>query len=158
MENNNENIDWLFNMATAHVLKQYREKSGLSLEEVVQKMKKPISRQSLFKYENNLARIKNNTFIDICNVLDVDPDEAFSEISSLAMQYKYCVSNNMEPTFIDNDGKQKKINLYEIPNIIDETEILFDKYKDILTDDDKETIKFLIEKRKREIDKQLGEN
>ena len=86
MENNNENIDWLFNMATAHVLKQYREKSGLSLEEVVQKMKKPISRQSLFKYENNLARIKNNTFIDICNVLDVDPDEAFSEISSLPLE------------------------------------------------------------------------
>ena len=36
----------------------------------------------------------------------------------------------------------------------DELAILFDKNKDILTDDDKETIKFLIEKRKREIDKQ----
>ena len=36
----------------------------------------------------------------------------------------------------------------------DELEILFDKNKDILTDDDKETIKFLIEKRKREIDNQ----
>ncbi len=42
-------------------------------------------------------------------------------------------------------------------NTFDETEILFDKYKGILTDDDKETIKFLIEKRKREIDKQLGD-
>lgn len=40
----------------------------------------------------------------------------------------------------------------------DETEILFDKYKDMLTYDDKETIKFLIEKRKREIDKQLNED
>lgn len=39
----------------------------------------------------------------------------------------------------------------------DELEVLFDKNKDILTDEDKETIKFLIEKRKREIDKQLGE-
>lgn len=38
----------------------------------------------------------------------------------------------------------------------DELEILFNKNKDILTDDDKETIKFLIEKRKREIDKQMG--
>lgn len=37
----------------------------------------------------------------------------------------------------------------------DELEVLFSKHKDILTDDDKETIKFLIEKRKREIDKQL---
>lgn len=38
----------------------------------------------------------------------------------------------------------------------DETNVLFDKYKDILTDDDKETIRFIIEKRKREIDKELG--
>lgn len=36
----------------------------------------------------------------------------------------------------------------------DETELLFSKYKDILTDDDKETIKFIIEKRKKDIDKQ----
>lgn len=39
----------------------------------------------------------------------------------------------------------------------DELDVLFDKHKDILTDDDKETIKFIIEKRKREIDKELGE-
>ena len=40
----------------------------------------------------------------------------------------------------------------------DELEILFSKHKDILTDDDKEYIKFIIEKRKKEIDKQLGED
>ena len=39
----------------------------------------------------------------------------------------------------------------------DELEVLFNKNKDILTDDDKEMIKFMIEKRKKEIDKQLGE-
>lgn len=39
----------------------------------------------------------------------------------------------------------------------DELDVLFDKHKDILTDDDKETIKFIIEKRKREIDKELDE-
>ena len=50
------------------------------------------------------------------------------------------------------------LNFYKSSNTFDETEILFDKYKDILTDDDKETIRFLIEKRKREIDKQLGED
>lgn len=37
----------------------------------------------------------------------------------------------------------------------DELEVLFNKNKDILTDDDKEMIKFMIEKRKKEIDKQL---
>ncbi len=36
-----------------------------------------------------------------------------------------------------------------------ELDVLFDKHKDILTEDDKETIKFIIEKRKRETDKEL---
>jgi len=39
----------------------------------------------------------------------------------------------------------------------DELELLFNKHKDILTDEDKEYMKFIIEKRKKEIDKQLGE-
>lgn len=43
-------------------------------------------------------------------------------------------------------------------NNYDELEILFDKHKDILTEDDKEYIKFIIEKRKKEIDKELGED
>lgn len=157
MENNNENIDWLFNKATANILKKYREEANLSLEEVAQKMKTPISRQSLFKYENNLARIKNNIFIDICNVLKIDPDEVFAEISMSAMQYKYYIDNNIESISVDRNGNLRKTDLSSFSNTFDETEILFDKYKDILTDDDKETIKFLIEKRKREIDKQLGE-
>lgn len=38
----------------------------------------------------------------------------------------------------------------------DELEILFSKNKDILTDDDKAMLKFIVEKRKKEIDKQLG--
>ncbi len=42
-------------------------------------------------------------------------------------------------------------------NQFDEFEILFSKNKDILTDDDKEYIRFIVEKRKREIDKQLDD-
>lgn len=38
----------------------------------------------------------------------------------------------------------------------DELELLFSKNKDILTEDDKETIRFIVEKRKREIGKQLN--
>lgn len=41
--------------------------------------------------------------------------------------------------------KREKDNTY-----FDELERLFDKYKDILTDDDKEYIKFIIEKRRKE--------
>lgn len=40
----------------------------------------------------------------------------------------------------------------------DELDILFQKHKDILTDEDKEYMRFIIEKRKKEIDKQLGED
>lgn len=40
----------------------------------------------------------------------------------------------------------------------DELEVLFDKHKDILTQDDKDYIKFIIEKRKKEIDKELAED
>ena len=60
---------------------------------------------------------------------------------------------NIYEDMVTNDLTLPKNN-----SVLDETEILFDKYKDILIDDDKETIKFLIEKRKREIDKQLGED
>lgn len=46
----------------------------------------------------------------------------------------------------------------ENPNrTFDELDILFQKHKDILTDEDKEYMRFIIEKRKKEIDKQLGE-
>lgn len=40
----------------------------------------------------------------------------------------------------------------------DELDILFDKHKDILTDSDKNIIKAIIEERKKEIDKELGED
>lgn len=49
----------------------------------------------------------------------------------------------------------RKYNKNEVSSF-DELELLFDKNKDVLTDDDKEYIKFIIEKRKKEIDKQLG--
>ncbi len=38
--------------------------------------------------------------------------------------------------------------------VFDELEVLFKKHRDILTKDDEETMKFLIEKRAREIDEQ----
>lgn len=75
------NIDYLFNEIASKTIKKYREQKGMSLEEVVRKMENPISRQSLFKYENNLARMKNNIFIDICQALCIDPNEIFTEIN-----------------------------------------------------------------------------
>ena len=42
-------------------------------------------------------------------------------------------------------------------NTYDETDVLFDKYKDVLSESDKNIIKAIIEERKRQIDKELGE-
>lgn len=39
----------------------------------------------------------------------------------------------------------------------DETDLLFDKYKDVLTESDKSIIKTIIEERKKKIDKELGD-
>ena len=51
-------------------------------------------------------------------------------------------------------GKDLRINRKSF----DETDVLFDKYKDVLTESDKEIIKTIIEQRKKEIDKELGED
>ena len=45
---------------------------------------------------------------------------------------------------------------FENNKIFDSLDILYSKTKDILTDDDRDMIRFVIEKRKKEIDKQLG--
>lgn len=57
----------------------------------------------------------------------------------------------LKSDLIEDDDKKNT-------DTFDEVELLFSKNKDVLTDDDKEYIKFIIEKRKKEIDKQLGED
>lgn len=47
---------------------------------------------------------------------------------------------------------------HENSKTFDELELLFDKHKDILTESDKNIIKAIIEERKKEIDKELGED
>lgn len=64
------------------------------------------------------------------------------------------LSNYFNISMDDLVGKDLQLNEQNKP--FDELEVLFNKNKHILTDDDKETIKFLIEKRKRDIDKQMG--
>lgn len=83
MEKNS--IDYIFNEIASKTIKEYREKKQLSLEDVVKKMKNPISRQALFKYENNQARMKESTFIDLCNALNIDPKDVFYEINEKAL-------------------------------------------------------------------------
>lgn len=168
------NIDYLFNEIAAKTIKKYREKLGLSLEEVAKRMKTPISRQSLYKYENNLARMKNTIFIDICNALKIDPAEVFQEINekllhsagklskeiNMPVDFQIFDSNGVSTTvkafgtkemqekFIEENNNRKK----------DELDILFDKNKDILTESDKNIMKAIITERRKQIDKELGES
>lgn len=159
MEINDETLDLLFNETASKTIKKYREEANMSLEDVVSKMKNPVSRQMLFKYENNLARMKNKVFIDICNALNINPDEVFHEINSKSISFANQLSNQIgQEVDIPLINKNTKEVIYGKTYHPDEFEILFDKHKDILTDDDKEYIKFIIEKRKKEIDKELGEN
>ena len=65
------------------------------------------------------------------------------------------VANIFNISIADFVGKDLTINNN---NSFSELELLFDKNKDILTEDDKEYIKFIIEKRKKEIDKELGKD
>ncbi len=64
----------------------------------------------------------------------------------------YDVANFFNISIADLTGKDLTLNNNKK---FDELELLFSKNKDILTDEDKEYMRFIIEKRKREIDKQL---
>jgi len=81
-----DKIDFIFNEAAAKTIKTYRLLKKMSLEDVVKKMKNPVSRQSLYKYENNLARMKNSVFIDICNALNLDAKTAYKRINEFASE------------------------------------------------------------------------
>lgn len=97
--------------------------------------------------EHNIDRNK------ICEILSIP----YTTLSDWLNAKKYPRIDKIE--MLANYFNIQKSDLIENKNKneFDELEILFNKNKDILTDDDKEMIRFMIEKRKKEIDKQLGE-
>lgn len=98
---NDENLDYQLNKIASNIIKEKRLNKGYSLEEVVKKMNDTISRQMLFKYENNLARMKNKVFQDICYALGLDPSDVWEEInSSFLSSLKF---DNAELIDIDSD-------------------------------------------------------
>ena len=162
-----DNIDYKFNEIAAKTIKKYREKKNLSLEEVVKKMKNPISRQSLFKYENNLARMKNSTFNDICSALNIEPTEVYDEINRNLIYSSGRLSKEINQPIdiplMDNSGKitygkifGKEGMLETIDDFIiiddeqnkpfNKLDILYSKTKDILSDDDRATLEFIMQK------------
>lgn len=106
-------------------VKFLRTLKGLSQQELADKI--GIDRSTISRIENNEIETTVDNAIKISDIFDIP-------LASLTGKDLTIESNN---------------------NNFDELELLFSKHKDILTEDDKETVKFIIEKRKREIDKQL---
>ena len=67
---NDENLDYQLNKIASIVIKEKRNKKGYSLEDLANKLNNIVTRQSLYRYENNEARMKNNIFKKICLALD----------------------------------------------------------------------------------------
>lgn len=81
-----ENLDYQLNKVASSIIKEKRINKGYSLEEVVNKLNNIITRQSLFRYENNEARMKNNIFKKICVALGEDPSNVWEEINNRFLQ------------------------------------------------------------------------
>lgn len=95
--------------------------------------------------QEELSKIVNKSRVLISQWESYDRDITTEDIIKLSDYFDIPMD-----ILVGKDLRMKDENTY------DETNVLFDKYKDVLTDDDKETIRFIIEKRKREIDKELG--
>lgn len=95
--------------------------------------------------QNKLAELANVNQTTIARWENEEISPSLDNILDVADALNISVANL---TGVDLEKKEN--------NSFDEFELLFDKNKDVLTEDDKEYIKFIIEKRKKEIDKQLG--
>lgn len=74
MKDEFDNVDKKFNEIVSNILKEERLKKGYSLEYVANKMNNSITRQALYKYEKNTARMKIKTFKELCTVLSLEPN------------------------------------------------------------------------------------
>lgn len=108
-------------------LKFIRQQKGISQQELADKLK--LDRSTISRWENDEMDITVGNAIQISNFFNIPMEDLTGRDLS-----------------IDNQLEK-----------YDELELLFSKNKDILTEDDKETIKFVIERAKRKVDEQLGE-
>lgn len=93
------------------------------------------------------------------NKICADLDIPYTTLSDWLNAKKYPRIDRIEMLALYfNINKSDLIEDKERTQNFDELDILFQKHKDILTDEDKEYMRFIIEKRKKEIDKQLGED
>lgn len=107
-------------------------------------------------FASNIKYLRNKKNID---------QRVMAEDLGVAQSTLSCWENGIRTPDLDMIAKiSKYLNIYddfitkdlskEINNTDNELEILFNKNKDILTKDDKDYIKFIIEKRKNEANKE----
>lgn len=102
----NENLDFTLNEIAGNVIKRKRLSKGYSLDDVVNKLNKIITKQSLYRYENNEARMKNDIFKSICLALDENPSEVWNEINDMFL-------NSL--SFDNGEIIDKELNTVQIP-------------------------------------------
>lgn len=126
---NEENLDYQLNKIASIVIKEKRISRGYSLEDVANKLNNIITRQSLYRYETNEARMKNSIFKKICLALNYDPQDVWNEINN-----KFLSNLNFDnANIVDVDSNIIKIPVYGTikagipiesqPDIIDYVEI-----------------------------------
>lgn len=109
-------------------------------------------------FAKNISYLIDNNIISVETILKITNHNSPGLISMWKSGERNIMTNDLiaianflnytVDDLINKDLSKKELSKSEL-------DVLFDKHKDILTDDDKETIKFIIEKRKREIDKEL---
>ena len=126
--------------------KLLQEKNVKNLRQLANDVNIPYT--TLWDYYSNPTRLEKANLTNIKKIAN-----------HLGCTIDYLVFDNiLEPNEVMLDNFDIKKEVLEEKVIPDEVELLFDKNKNILTQDDNDYIKFIIEKRKKEIDKELGEN
>ena len=105
------------------------------------------------KFLREQKKLSQNKLAEMANVNQTTIMRWESGEMSPSLDNIYDIANALNISVADLTGKNLKENDVEF----DELDLLFDKHKDILTESDKTLIKTIIEQRKKEIDKELGE-
>lgn len=110
-------------------------------------------------FAKNISYLIDNGIISVDTILKITNHNSPSLVSMWKTGERNIMTNDLiaianflnytVDDLINKDLTKKDTSLSK-----SELDVLFDKNKDILTDDDKETIKFIIKKRKRENDKE----
>lgn len=162
-------------------IREFREKRNLTQDDLAEYLK--TTAQTISRYEIGDRKTPQDVLFKLANYFNVSINTFFpitnykfgTEIErilqSIAAELNLSV-DVCKSIFIDIKTFEEKNLTYDniksaieewlfvkynenLNNVPDELDLLFSKNKDILTDDDKDYIKFIIEKRKKEIDKEL---